>query len=103
MERKFINELPEEERLRIGEIIRNMSNGYNELRSILFVYDDENNAIDEKICGSSELMDAFMAWTKGDSFDSIGDSIFQDSGAVIGEIFKNISVKENENDLSKFI
>ncbi len=103
MDKKFINELPEEERLKIGELIRNMSNSYNELRTILFVYDDEKNATDEKIQASSELMDSFMEWTKGDNFESIGESVFQDSGAMIREIFKTIGVDEDENDLSRFI
>lgn len=102
MEKKFIDELSEDERLKIGELIRNMSNNYNELRTMLFVYDDENEPIDEKIQASSELMDSFMAWIKGDNFETIGEHTFQDCGSMIKQIFKTIGVDENENDLGRF-
>lgn len=95
MEKKFINELSEEERLRIGEILENMAKNYDELRKTLFVYDDENNAVDEKIYNSPELMDSFMAWIKGDDFDSIGDSIFQSGSEIPREIFKYIGITDN--------
>lgn len=107
MEKKFINELPEEDRFRIGKIVKDMANNYNELCNTLFVYDNEKDALEhsasgEKFQGSSELMDSFMAWIKGDDFDSIGDSTFQTGGALVEEIFKSIGITGTDNEISEF-
>ena len=107
MEKKFINKLPKEERLRIGKIVKDMANGYNELCTTLFVYDNkkdanEHSASGEKFQGSSELMDSFMAWIKGDDFESIGDDIFQTGSALVEEIFRSIGITETDNEMSEF-
>ncbi|MCK4665866.1 hypothetical protein KAU33_03910 [Candidatus Dependentiae bacterium] len=105
MEKKFINELPEEERLKIGEIVKNMAKNYSELRSALFVIeeiDGEKEVIDEKIYNSSEIMETFMAWIKGNSLDYIGDTIFQAGGAIPREILKSIGITDIDEEVSEF-
>lgn len=107
MEEKYLNELPEAERLRIGKVIKNIATNYRELLHTLFVYADENGeqvAVDRKLYSAEELLDAFMAWTKGDTFEEIGDSVFQSGSAIPEEIFRTIgittdqqSVEEDEN------
>ena len=101
MEEKFLNELPESERLRIGELVKGIAVNYRELLNIFYVYEDQNGvnvAIDRKIQSAEEIMDSFMAWTKGDCFEFIGDSIFQSGGAIPEEIFKTVGITEDNED-----
>lgn len=98
MEEKFLNELPEAERLRIGELVRNIAANRKELMKMFYVYEDQNGvnvAIDRKIQSAEEIMDSFMGWTRGDSFEFIGDSIFQSGGAIPEEIFKTVGITED--------
>lgn len=101
LKKKFLNELPEAERLRIGELVRNIAINYRELSKKLYIYEDQNGidvAVDAKIESGEEIMDAFMAWTKGDCFEYIGDSIFQSGAAIPEQIFKTVGITEDNID-----
>lgn len=101
MEEKFLNELQEAERLRIGELVKGIAVNYRELLNTFYVYEDQNGvkvAIDRKIRSAEEIMDSFMAWTRGDSFEFIGDSIFQSGGAMAEEVFKTVGITEDNED-----
>ena len=101
MEEKFLNELQEAERLRIGELVKGIAVNYRELLNIFYVYEDQNGvnvAIDRKIQSAEEIMDSFMGWTRGDCFEFIGDSIFQSDGAMAEEIFKTVGITEDNED-----
>ena len=101
MEEKYLNELPESERLRIGELVKGIAVNYRELLDIFYVYEDQNGvnvAIDRKIQSAEEIMDSFMAWTRGDSFEFIGDSIFQNSRGMAEEVFNTIGITEDNED-----
>ena len=74
MEEKFLNELPESERLRIGELVKGIAINYRELLDIFYVYEDQNGvnvAIDRKIQSAEEIMDSFKAWTRAAATDSM--------------------------------
>jgi len=101
LDKKFLNELPETELLRIGELVRNIATDRKELLKTFYLYEDQNGeqvAIDYKIEGAENIVDAFMSWTRGDSFELIGDAIFQSGGAIPEEIFKLIGITEDNND-----
>ena len=101
MEEKFLKELPEAERLRIGELVRNIAANHKELMKMFYVYEDQNGvnvAIGRKIQNAEEIMDSLMGWTRGDSFEFIGDSIFQSGGAIVEEIFNTVGITEDNED-----
>lgn len=90
----YLEDFDQIEREKIGQIIINMKTGYETLRNFLFLIDENEEAIAERIDGASELFDVFGMWIRGEDLSYIGESIFQDDEECIQKILAIVGIDD---------
>jgi len=94
--KRNIDEISDSEKSELKNILKNMRSLHEQLREILFVIDDDRDAIAEKLHDTDALESVFELWIKGESLDYIGEAVFQDDGESIRKIFESIGMTDFE-------
>ncbi len=84
----LFEDLPPGDLKSIGKSILQMRSDQQNLRNTLFVINEDNESIEEKFTGASEIYDIFDMWIKGESIDYISEQVFQDTPEILIQIFK---------------
>ena len=92
----FIDEVDQETRLKFGQLVSNMKNGYNLLREILFILDENGESVAERFEGSSELFDVFKMFIQGENTSAIGESIFQTDEEPVEKILSIVGISDKK-------
>lgn len=90
----YLDDIDQKEREKIGRTIIDMKAGYETLRNFLFLIDENEDAIAERMEGASKLFDVFGMWIRGEDPSYIGESIFQDDEECIQKILAIVGIDD---------
>lgn len=91
----FLDEISEEKRREIGKIIVNMKLERQKLRNFLYVIDEDDSVIAERIDCASDFDNVFKMYIAGENIEYIAESVFQSDKKIIIQILDVLGIEHN--------
>ncbi|MBC2746204.1 MAG: hypothetical protein HF975_04210 [ANME-2 cluster archaeon] len=82
----YIEDIPLTERNTIGKCIIEMRSMSERIQQFLFEFDEDGDAISERIEGASEFIEIFRMWIKGEDIEYIAEAIAQTDITIISGV-----------------